>query len=159
LGPLRLALRDRRLFGRPPRARLRVPRRIVGVKRFLLWALPLGAGLACAAVLAAGLGAALSGRLGTPVGDAAPGPTPAPLPRREGILRIVALGDSLTRGGGDEGKGGYPGRVAEALRKRGKTVELDNLGVDGSETGDLLAKLSLAATRERVARADLVLVS
>src|SRR5207244_1238056 len=41
----------------------------------------------------------------------------------------------------------------------GRSVELDNLGVDGSETGDLLAKLALAATRERVARAGLILIS
>ena len=128
------------------------------MKRLLLWAFPAAAGLAAAAVFSVGFGAAMSGRLGSPVGNA-PEPTPTPAPVRPGVYRVVALGDSLTRGAGDDGKGGYPGRVAEALRKGGLEVELDNLGVDGSETGDLLAKLAPGATKERLARADLILIS
>ncbi|HKC24607.1 MAG TPA: GDSL-type esterase/lipase family protein, partial [Thermoanaerobaculia bacterium] len=129
------------------------------MKRLTLWLLPAGAGLAAAAVFGYGFSAALSGRLGTPVGSAAEQAAPTPVPKAENIFRIVALGDSLTRGAGDEGKGGYPGRVAEALRKRGEKVEVDNLGVDGIETVDLLAKVSLTATKERLAHADLILIS
>jgi lysophospholipase L1-like esterase len=128
------------------------------MKRLFLWTVPAVAGLVTAAVFAYGFSAALSGRLGTPVGSA-PEPAPTPAPKSESVFRVVALGDSLTRGAGDEGKGGYPGRVAEALRKRGLKVELDNLGVDGIETGDLLAKVSLTATKERLAHADLILIS
>jgi lysophospholipase L1-like esterase len=109
-------------------------------------------------VFGVGFGAAMSGRLGAPVGGA-PEPTARPAPVLSGITRIVALGDSLTRGAGDEGKGGYPGRVADALKKQGLVVEVDNLGVDGSESGDLLAKVSLEATKQRIAKAELVLLS
>jgi lysophospholipase L1-like esterase len=128
------------------------------VKRLLFWALPLGAGLLAMGVFGVGFGAAMSGRLGAPVGGT-PEPTATPAPALAGVTRIVALGDSLTRGAGDEGKGGYPGRIAEALRKRGLVVEIDNLGVDGSESGDLLAKVTLEGTKARIAKADLILMS
>src|SRR6185295_14402928 len=100
------------------------------MRRLLLWALPASCALAAGAILATGFGAALSGRLGRPISEAAL-PAPTPVPRVAGVVRIVALGDSLTRGAGDTGTtGGYPGRVAEALRKRGQKVDVDNLGVD-----------------------------
>ncbi|MGA7992259.1 MAG: GDSL-type esterase/lipase family protein, partial [Thermoanaerobaculia bacterium] len=77
-----------------------------------------------------------------------------------GTFRIVALGDSLTRGTGDTaGSGGYPERVAAALHKTGLTVTVDNLAVDGAETGDLLRKMEDPATKERIAVANLILLS
>jgi lysophospholipase L1-like esterase len=135
-------------------------------RRLVLWFLPAALGLATAAVLAAGFAAALQGRLGEPVDPSAtPVPTPAaPSPlataTADGAFRIVALGDSLTRGAGDAaGGGGYPERVAAALRKAGLTVSVDNLAVDGSETGDFLRKMEEADVAQRVAAANLILVS
>ena len=129
-----------------------------------MWFFPAALGLATAAVLAAGFAAALQGRLGEPVDPSAtPVPTPAaPLATAaaDGVFRIVALGDSLTRGTGDEaGGGGYPERVAAALRKAGLTVSVDNLAVDGSETGDFLRKMGDENVARRVAAANLILVS
>ena len=121
-------------------------------------------GLATAGVFAAGFAAALKGRLGEPVDPSAP-PVPAPIPAAaatagSGAFRIVALGDSLTRGAGDAaGGGGYPERVAAALRKEGRTVAVDNLAVDGAETGDFLRKMEEAGVAQRVVAADLILVS
>jgi lysophospholipase L1-like esterase len=115
-------------------------------------------------VLAAGFVAALEGRLGDPVDPNAP-PVPAPAAAApaagpEGAFHIVALGDSLTRGAGDAaGSGGYPERVAAALRKDGRTVVVDNLAVDGAETGDFLRKMEEADVAQRVAAAQLILVS
>ena len=133
-------------------------------RRLVLWFFPAALGLATAAVLAAGFAAALQGRLGEPVDPSAtPVPTPAvPLATAtaDGAFRIVALGDSLTRGAGDAaGGGGYPERVAAALRKAGLTVSVDNLAVDGSETGDFLRKMEAADVARRVAAANLILVS
>ena len=133
-------------------------------RRLVLWFFPAALGLATAAVLAAGFAAALQGRLGEPVDPSA---TPVPAPAApaatataDGAFRIVALGDSLTRGTGDAaGGGGYPERVAAALRKAGLTVSVDNLAVDGSETGDFLRKMEAADVARRVAAANLILVS
>ena len=132
--------------------------------RLALWVLPATLGLATAGVFAAGFAPALQGRLGEPV---EPSATPVPAPAvpaatatAGGAFRIVALGDSLTRGAGDAaGGGGYPERVAAALRKEGRTVFVDNLAVDGSETGDFLRKMEEADVARRVAAANLILVS
>jgi lysophospholipase L1-like esterase len=131
-------------------------------RRLLLWFLPSALGILTAGVLAAGAAAGLSGRLGERVGDGPIAlPTPAmATPAAAGTFRIVALGDSLTRGAGDAaGGGGFPERVAAALRKTGLTVSVDNLAVDGSETGDFLRKGEEAAVRDRIAGANLILVS
>ncbi|MCM3876275.1 MAG: GDSL-type esterase/lipase family protein [Thermoanaerobaculia bacterium] len=133
-------------------------------RRLLLWFLPATLGLATAGVFAAGFAAALNGRLGEPVDPSAP-PVPAPIPAAastagSGAFRIVALGDSLTRGAGDAaGGGGYPERIAAALRKDGRTVSVDNLAVDGSETRDLLGKLEEPDVQRRLASAHLILLS
>ena len=133
-------------------------------RRLLLWFLPATLGLATAGVFAAGFAAALKGRLGEPVDPSAP-PVPAPAPAAaaatgSGAFRIVALGDSLTRGAGDAaGGGGYPERVAAALRKEGRTVAVENLGVDGIETKDLLRKVEEPDVQSRLAGAQVILLS
>jgi lysophospholipase L1-like esterase len=133
-------------------------------RRLLLWFLPATLGLATAGVFAAGFVTALGGRLGEPVDPSVPPvaapATAAPAPAENGAFRIVALGDSLTRGAGDAaGGGGYPERVAAALRKDGRLVTVENLGIDGIETRDLLGKVEEPDVRTRIAGAQLILLS
>ena len=131
-------------------------------RRLLLWFLPSALGILTAGVLAGGAAAGLSGRLGERVGDAPIAlPTPPAAPAAAGgAFRIVALGDSLTRGAGDAaGGGGYPERVAASLRKAGLTVSVQNLGVDGAETGDLLRTVSEPEAQRAIAGAQLILMS
>lgn len=132
-------------------------------RRLLLWFFPSALGILSAGVLATGAALGLSGRLGERVGEGPIGlPTPAAAPAipATGTFRIVALGDSLTRGAGDAaGGGGYPERVAAALRKTGLVVSVENLAIDGSETGDFLRKVDEPAVRARIAGASLILLS
>lgn len=128
------------------------------MRRLFLWFLPAGIAVAMAGVFAAGFFAGVTGRLGVPAAEAVlPTPTPAP-PSPAGSLLVVALGDSMTRGAGDAA-GGYPERVAKALRKAGRTVAVENLAIDGFRTADLLRKLSEPGVRDRVAAGGLILVS
>ncbi|MEO8054120.1 MAG: GDSL-type esterase/lipase family protein [Acidobacteriota bacterium] len=132
-------------------------------RRLLLWFAPSALGLLTAGVLAGGAAAGLSGRLGERVGEgplALPTPAAAPAVPASGTFRIVALGDSLTRGAGDAaGGGGYPERVAAALRRAGLVVSVENLAVDGAETGDFLRKVEEAGMAQRLAGASLILLS
>lgn len=130
-------------------------------RRLLLWFAPAALGVLAAGVLAGGAAAGLSGRLGERAGE---GPIvlakPAAAPQdAAGTFRIVALGDSLTRGAGDTVGGGYPERVAAALRKSGLVVSVENLGVDGAETGDLLRKVREPEAQRAIAGAQLILMS
>jgi lysophospholipase L1-like esterase len=133
-------------------------------RRLLLWFLPATLGLTTAGIFAAGFAVALQGRLGEPVNPSA-SPVPAPATSadataKSGTFHIVALGDSLTRGAGDAaGGGGYPERVGAALRKEGRLVTVENLGIDGIETRDLLRKVEEPDAQSRIAGAQLILLS
>jgi len=62
----------------------------------------------------------------------------APLPA--GALKIVALGDSLTEGQGDEsGQGGYPGRLQTLLAPARPGTKVTNIGHSGWSSTDLIA--------------------
>jgi lysophospholipase L1-like esterase len=65
--------------------------------------------------------------------------TSAPLPAAAPI-RYLALGDSFTIGTGSRPSESFPARLAARLRARGRAVELENLGVNGFTTDDLLER-------------------
>ncbi len=73
------------------------------------------------------------------------GAIPQPLPA--GPLTIVALGDSLTEGDGDDpgGRGGYPGRLGEMMNTLRPASRVINLGKSGWDSGQLLAEQLPAA--------------
>jgi lysophospholipase L1-like esterase len=126
-------------------------------QRSFHWFIPASASLAAGAALATGCLLALTSRFGQPM---------APLPARTAAApstttwSIVALGDSITQGTGDD-RGGYAARVAAALRREGKeeAVTFTNLAVAGLETNEILATVSAPEARRQLASATLVLLS
>jgi lysophospholipase L1-like esterase len=128
------------------------------MRRLLFWYLPAAAAIAAGAILAAGFIDALAGRTGTPV-PPAPATAAPVVPGPPGSLSLVALGDSLTRGTGDERGGGYVDAVAEGLRKAGTNVAVTNLAVNGAESSDLLAMLRRTNVRRICAGAGRILLS
>jgi lysophospholipase L1-like esterase len=79
---------------------------------------------------------------------------------QDGVIRVVAIGDSLAYGTGDESGEGIAGRLEDELRARGITaVETQNLGVNGAQTADLIARLKQERTRKAVTDADAIVLS
>ncbi|HEY1435428.1 MAG TPA: GDSL-type esterase/lipase family protein, partial [Thermoanaerobaculia bacterium] len=132
-----------------------------GLSRFWLWTAPVIVGIVAALVLGAGFVLALRGAVGGPFGgsparDASPpNPTPAP---RDGVFRILVVGDSLAKGTGDESGKGFGVNVLEAFKKKGP-AEITNLAVNGMESPEILAIVESPNVRNLAARADLILVS
>lgn len=75
-------------------------------------------------------------------------------------LHVVALGDSLAYGAGDESGEGIAGRLEDELRSRGvDAVETVNLGVNGAQTGDVLSRLKQERFRNHLSKADAIVLS
>jgi lysophospholipase L1-like esterase len=77
-------------------------------------------------------------------------------------LRIASIGDSLTKGVGDETKqGGYTSLLEEKLlnEKDVKSVTLQNFGVKGHKTTDLLNRLQNEEVQEGIADADIIIIT
>lgn len=127
------------------------------LRRSFDWIVPAVLAVLSTGALGTGFAMALTGRFGTPM---------APLPPRAvdptapgGAYKIVALGDSITEGVGDQFSGGYASRLAEALRARGLVVLLTNLAARGAETDDVLRSARAPEAQRQIAEADLVIVS
>lgn len=95
--------------------------------------------------------------LGAPASEQRSEQPTTPLPP-DGQLKVVTLGDSLTRGAGDANGVGYVGLVKEALEKRrGTPPMLTNLAINGLESTGLLEQLKQTQVKQAVADADLIL--
>jgi acyl-CoA thioesterase-1 len=66
----------------------------------------------------------------------------------ERMVRIVALGDSLTAGFGISEAAAFPAQLERALRAKGHMVEVANAGVSGDTASDGLARLDWAVATE-----------
>jgi len=77
-------------------------------------------------------------------------------------IKIVSVGDSLTEGVGDStNRGGYVPYLKEMLKlDRGvKDAEIDNFGVKGNRSDQLLKKLGTKKVKEAVKEADIIIVT
>lgn len=75
-------------------------------------------------------------------------------------IRIVAIGDSLAYGTGDESGKGISGWLEDELRARGvPDVDAVNLGVNGAQTSDLAARMRVDRVRSAIASADVIILS
>lgn len=130
------------------------------MRRFLLWHLPLTAGLIAVSVFAYGFVSYLSGDRGEPVDFLPSAASAATAPPQRTVVAPVILGDSLARGAGDERGLGISGRLDAELRRRGlRARRTYNLGVNGARTGDLLRQLESANVRQILRESNAIIIS
>ncbi|HEV8118062.1 MAG TPA: GDSL-type esterase/lipase family protein [Thermoanaerobaculia bacterium] len=124
-----------------------------------MWRLPALVGALAAVTFAVGFVFALRGSLGERMGDVPPPSAVKTAPiKKTGHRFLLVLGDSISRGTGDEGGKGYAADVADSLRKRGAT-DLANLAVNGAESADVLDVLKSPNTARLVSAADWIVFS
>lgn len=130
------------------------------------WRFVASIGLISVLVLGVGFVMALTG----PHGEAAstlptttPDQTPAAQPPATADpnrpLSIVALGDSLTAGVGDPSNKGYVGDVKDMLTKSGRQVNVQNFGISGLMSPELVQSITRPGIPATIKTADLVLIS
>lgn len=75
-------------------------------------------------------------------------------------LHIVALGDSLTRGTGDETGKGYVGVLLDEIKEKSKQeARLTNLGVSGQRSDQLKEQIQQTEVKRQLQSADIILVT
>lgn len=76
-------------------------------------------------------------------------------------LTVVALGDSLTRGTGDDSGMGYVGLVTEELKERLNPgdIQVYNLGINGQTSQELLQQLGQQNIGRQMEEADVILMT
>jgi lysophospholipase L1-like esterase len=75
-------------------------------------------------------------------------------------FRLLALGDSLTKGTGDPSGKGYVGYLLEHLKEQSKQeVTLSNYGVNGQTSSQLMDELKQSEVNNEVKAADVIAIS
>lgn len=73
---------------------------------------------------------------------------------------VVALGDSLTRGTGDESGKGYIGYLVDELEEKSKEkISIHNYGVKGYRSAQLLNQVKQAEIQRQIKNADYILIT
>jgi lysophospholipase L1-like esterase len=79
---------------------------------------------------------------------------------KEDGFHIVALGDSLTRGTGDDSGKGYVGYVVDELQTKTKqTIYVKNLAIKGQRSAGLAAQLQQVEVQRQIKQADVILMT
>jgi lysophospholipase L1-like esterase len=75
-------------------------------------------------------------------------------------MNIVALGDSLTKGMGDDTGKGYVGDILDQIKKRThKQVSLLNLGINGQTSDQLRIQVQQPEVLRQMENADMILIT
>ncbi|VDG30770.1 ethanolamine utilization protein EutQ [Lactobacillus sp.] [Lactiplantibacillus mudanjiangensis] len=76
-------------------------------------------------------------------------------------ISLVAVGDSLTEGVGDETEGGYVGQIKDILtKKQNLKVSTTNAGKSGDRSDQILARINKSKTlQKKIAAADVLTVT
>jgi lysophospholipase L1-like esterase len=75
-------------------------------------------------------------------------------------FHIVALGDSLTRGTGDESGKGYVGYVLDELRtKMNEPIDVTNLAIKGQRSSGLVAQLQQVEVQRQIKQANVIMMT
>ena len=76
-------------------------------------------------------------------------------------IQLVAVGDSLTEGVGDEAEGGYVGQIKQTLTsKQHLKVATTNAGKSGDRSDQILARINKSKTlQQKIAHADVITVT
>jgi len=129
------------------------------------WAWPILAGLALTSTAVLGVGSYMA-IAGPGASNATPvltqqeaQPVISDAEKKAQPYLIVGLGDSLTKGVGDTTAKGYVGFLKEKLEAQGRQVLLQNFGISGQESDELLKSLQGQGYREQIAKAKLVTVT
>ncbi|MGN7761862.1 GDSL-type esterase/lipase family protein [Paenibacillus sp. 22594] len=89
-----------------------------------------------------------------------PEQTAAPVSATGEAIRIVALGDSLAKGTGDNEGSGYVKRTLDGLTAKGsKTSLIGNMGINGLTTAGLQSKLQQEGVKYALRQSNVILVS
>lgn len=80
--------------------------------------------------------------------------------KAKNVLNIVTLGDSIAKGTGDEKNKGIGGNLAELLKNNtAKEITVENLGIDGLKSGELLGYINSNKFSLSIALADIIVIS
>ncbi|MFD3257671.1 GDSL-type esterase/lipase family protein [Paenibacillus lentus] len=76
------------------------------------------------------------------------------------VLNVTAIGDSLSKGTGDDSGKGFAKRFVELAKAQGTDSKLvNNLGINGLTTEGLVALLNEKGVRYSLSQADIIIVS
>ncbi|MBC7958340.1 MAG: GDSL family lipase, partial [Vallitaleaceae bacterium] len=87
-------------------------------------------------------------------------PNDNPIEKPANSLSLITLGDSVAKGTGDETNRGFAGNLKDLMNsKTSKDVMVENLGIDGLRSGNLLEEVQTGKLDAVIKTSDFILLS